>query len=71
MDRFEWFRREIADGDKGMKVFSIIIHPDTSGMAHIIGMIERFLGWVKGFGEEVEFQTYSEIAEAWKASRSG
>ena len=70
MDRFEWLRREIRDGDEDMKVFSIVIHPDTSGMAHIIGMIERFLMWVKNFGDEVEFKTYSEIAEEWKATHS-
>ena len=69
MDRFDWFRRDIAEGDEDMKVFSIIIHPDTSGMAHIIGMIERFLTWVQGFGDEVEFLTYSEIADQWKASQ--
>lgn len=70
MDRFEWLRREIRDGDQGMKVFSIVIHPDTSGMAHVIGMIEQFLIWVKSFGDEVEFKTYSEIAEEWKAIHS-
>lgn len=69
MDRFEWLRREIRDGDESMKVFSIVTHPDTSGMAHVIGMIEQFLIWVKGFGEEVEFKTYSEIAEEWRAGR--
>ena len=66
-DRFEWLRREIEDGDEEMKVFSIVIHPDTSGMAHIIGMIERFLKWVQAFGEDaVEFQTCSGIVEEWK-----
>lgn len=69
-DRFEWLRREIADGDENIKVFGIIVHPDTSGMAHIIGMIERFLLWVKSFGdEEVEFLTYTEIAEEWKKTQ--
>ena len=69
MDRFEWLRSEIADGDEGMKVFSIILHPDTSGMAHIIGMIERFLNWLKGFGDEVEFATCEKIAEEWRKSQ--
>lgn len=66
MDRFEWLRSAIADGDEAMKIFSIIIHPDTSGMAHVIGMIERFLRWVQGFGEEVEFVTCERIAEEWR-----
>jgi NAD(P)-dependent dehydrogenase (short-subunit alcohol dehydrogenase family)/peptidoglycan/xylan/chitin deacetylase (PgdA/CDA1 family) len=69
MDRFEWLRREIVDGDENMKVFGIITHPDTSGMAHVIGMVERFLTWIKGFGEEVEFLTITEIAEEWKKSQ--
>ena len=70
-DRFEWLQRETADGDEQMKVFGMIIHPDTSGMAHVIGMIERFLLWVKSFGEEVEFLTYTEIAQEWKKSPKG
>ena len=71
MDRFEWLRKEVQEEGSGggggeMKVFSIIIHPDTSGMAHVIGMIERFLRWVLRFGEEVEFLTYERIAEEFR-----
>ncbi|SMY29448.1 unnamed protein product [Zymoseptoria tritici ST99CH_1A5] len=69
MDRFEWLRSEIADGREAMVVFSIIIHPDTSGMAHVIGMVERFLKWLQSFGDEVEFLTYAQIAEEWKQSQ--
>lgn len=70
MDRFEWLRGEIADGREDMTIFSIILHPETSGMAHVIGMIQRFLIWVQSFGEdEVEFLTYAQIAEEWKNSR--
>lgn len=47
-------------------VFPIVLHPDTSGMAHIIGMIERFVKWLRGWGEEVEFWRYEDIARAWK-----
>ena len=68
-DRFEWLRSEIADGRNDTVIFSIIIHPDTSGMAHIIGMIERFLKWLQSFGDEVEFLTYGQIAEEWRASQ--
>ena len=72
MDRFEWLRKEVQEEEGGggeMKVFSIIIHPDTSGMAHVIGMIERFLRWVLGFGEEVEFLTYERIAEEFRRTK--
>ncbi|TKA75846.1 hypothetical protein B0A55_04389 [Friedmanniomyces simplex] len=64
-DRVEWMRSEIADGDDDgeMKVMSIVLHPDTSGMAHVMGMIQRFLTWLVGLGEEVEFRRYGDIAE--------
>ena len=68
-DRFEWIRGEIADGKEEMSVFSMVLHPDTSGMAHIIGMIERFVKYLQSFRDEVEFLRYEEIAEEWKASQ--
>jgi len=71
MDRFNWFRSEVEDGKEGMTVYSIVTHPDTSGMAHIIGMIERHLLWLKSFGDEVEFMTYEKIAEAWVEEQKG
>lgn len=71
MDRLEWLRGEVADGCEDMTVFAIVLHPDTSGMAHVIGMIERFLKWVKGFGEEVEFATYESIAEEYAKKNKG
>lgn len=73
MDRFEWLRKEVKEGGGARKgeavVYSLVIHPDTSGMAHVIGMLERFLVWLMGFGEEVEFLRYEQIAEGWKASK--
>lgn len=70
MDRFEWLRSEIADGRDDMVVYSMILHPDTSGMAHVIGMVERFLKWLKSFGDEVEFLQYSQIAEEYRQRQS-
>ncbi|KAK5019203.1 polysaccharide deacetylase family protein-like protein [Cryomyces antarcticus] len=64
-DRFHWLVGEIEDGRQDMVVFPLVMHPDTSGMSHVIGMIERFIGWVKGWGDKVEFLTYAEIAEQW------
>lgn len=50
-----------------MNFFSLILHPDTSGMAHVIGMVERFLEWVRRKGEgEVEWCTCGDVAERWK-----
>jgi hypothetical protein len=67
MDRFEFLRSEMEeDADGEMVVFPLILHPDTSGMAHVIGMVERVLKWLKGWGGLVEFLTFEEIAERWK-----
>lgn len=67
-ERFEWLRKEAAEeeGNDDMTVFGLVLHPDTSGMAHVIGMVERFLTWVKGFGEEVEWCQYGELAEEFR-----
>ncbi|KAJ5226393.1 xylanase/chitin deacetylase [Penicillium chermesinum] len=58
-DRFLWIRDNEEE-----PVFPVLMHPDTSGMAHIIGMLERFLRWVKEFEREgeVEFSQTAEIA---------
>jgi hypothetical protein len=71
MDRYEFLRREIDEGAFGESesesvVLPFILHPDTSGMAHVIGMVERVLGWLKGRGSEVEFCTFESVAERWK-----
>ncbi|KAL8922588.1 MAG: hypothetical protein Q9208_005092 [Pyrenodesmia sp. 3 TL-2023] len=65
-------RQEGAErqGEQGVTefIFPIVLHPDTSGMAHIIGMIERILVWLKGKkGEGVEFCRYEDIARDAKA----
>lgn len=75
-DRFNWLLSEIEDdhnesgsesAEETMKVFSIVLHPDTSGMAHVIGMIERFLKWALAHGKDVvEFRTCESVAEEWK-----
>lgn len=67
-DRFNWLLSELKEeeDEAAMKVFSIVLHPDTSGMAHIIGMIERFLKWVLDHGKDVvELRTSGSIAEEW------
>ena len=67
-DRFTWLLENEREWSKDSKtdflVFPLVL--DTSGMAHIIGMIERFLNWVKGRGDEVSFETYASIAKAFK-----
>ncbi|KAL8721875.1 MAG: hypothetical protein Q9181_007611 [Wetmoreana brouardii] len=78
-DRFVWLweNGEEEEGEEeGINefIFPIVLHPDTSGMAHVIGMIERFLIWLKGWGPEVEFWRYEDIAREKrekKEKRSG
>ncbi|KAL8761460.1 MAG: hypothetical protein Q9184_002417 [Pyrenodesmia sp. 2 TL-2023] len=81
-DRFEWLwehahedleqptgnapDQEKAEGLTEF-IFPMVLHPDTSGMAHIIGMIERILVWLKGKeGAGVEFCRYEDIAREAK-----
>ncbi|KAJ5161984.1 xylanase/chitin deacetylase [Penicillium capsulatum] len=62
-DRFLWIRDNEEE-----PVFPILMHPDTSGMAHVIGMLERMLRWLKDWEEEgeVEFLQTGEIARWWR-----
>lgn len=60
-DRFLWIRE-----NEGEPVFPILMHPDTSGMGQVIGMLERMLKWLKGRGDEVEFCQTGEIARWWR-----
>ena len=35
-------------------------------MAHIIGMVERFIAWLQAFGtEKVEFCRHEDVATEW------
>ncbi|PYH45814.1 SDR family oxidoreductase/polysaccharide deacetylase family protein [Aspergillus saccharolyticus JOP 1030-1] len=56
-DRFLWIRENEEE-----PIFPVLMHPDTSGMTHVIGMLERLLRWLQGWGEEVEFCQTGEIA---------
>lgn len=66
-DRFLWLYENVknADGEPEF-MFPILLHPDTSGMAHIIGMIDRVIQWlVSGYGDSIEFCTHERIAADW------
>lgn len=69
--RFDFLYNEFDDEErtagKGDFIFPLVLHPDTSGMAHIIGMIDKMIGWLKDRGEEVEFCKYEDVAREWKA----
>ena len=68
-DRFTWLwenERERSDPSQpSFLVFPLILHPDTSGMPHIIQGIERFLTWLKDWGEGVSFERYEDIAKTF------
>jgi hypothetical protein len=66
--RFEYLYEDAIVGDSGNGdfVFPLVLHPDTSGMAHVIGMIDRMIKWLKARGDEVEFITYGDCAAEWK-----
>ncbi|KAK5134224.1 hypothetical protein LTR08_006767 [Meristemomyces frigidus] len=70
-DRIEWLRSEMEEEGEGgeMKCFAIVLHPDTSGMAHVIGMIERFLKWLLVLAGEgvVEFVRCEELAGEFRS----
>ena len=68
-DRFEWLWENGSgeEQDQGTNfVFPLILHPDCSGMAHVVGMVERMIQWLKG-REDVEFWKYEDIAREWRA----
>lgn len=53
------------DKEGGSFIFPLLMHPDTSGMAHVMGMADRFVGWLRGWGDSVEFHTFSSIAQGY------
>ncbi|KAL4933038.1 polysaccharide deacetylase family protein [Aspergillus undulatus] len=64
---------EETEGGKMVRrdfVFPLVLHPDTSGLAHVIGMVERVILFLKGW-EGVEFVTFGECAEGWKREQQG
>jgi hypothetical protein len=73
-ERFDFLYHEFDFDDykgegKGDFIFPLVLHPDTSGMAHIIGMIDRMIGWLKGKGGEVSFCRYEDVAREFKAQK--
>ncbi|KAH8664946.1 hypothetical protein BGZ61DRAFT_539018 [Ilyonectria robusta] len=65
-DRFTWLWNWGADGaGPGDFVFPLVLHPDTSGMAHVAGTIESMLLWLKAWGPQVEFVTYEKAARGF------
>ncbi len=66
--RFNYLYNE--DDEKDF-IFPLVLHPDTSGMAHIIGMIGEMIAWLKSIGREGEvvFEKFEDVARDWKAAQ--
>jgi NAD(P)-dependent dehydrogenase (short-subunit alcohol dehydrogenase family)/peptidoglycan/xylan/chitin deacetylase (PgdA/CDA1 family) len=70
-DKFEWIKTEVEDmHENDIMVFPLVLHPDTSGMAHVIGMIERMITYLKSWGDEVEFCTFEKAAKEWRSKNN-
>ncbi|GME46186.1 polysaccharide deacetylase family protein [Neofusicoccum parvum] len=64
-DRFMWLWENEAEEGKEC-LFPILLHPDTSGMAHVIGMVERMIKWLQSWGPVVEFSQTKDIARIFR-----
>ncbi|KAF3009399.1 hypothetical protein E8E14_009408 [Neopestalotiopsis sp. 37M] len=73
-DKFMWLWEHAATTEKSFDtadfIFPILMHPDTSGMAHIMGMAERIITWLQSWGDAVEFCRHEDIAMDWLAARN-
>ncbi|KAL2069891.1 hypothetical protein VTL71DRAFT_14570 [Oculimacula yallundae] len=65
----EFDDEERAAGEGGDFVFPLVLHPDTSGMAHVIGMIDEMIKWLRERGEEVRFCRFEDCAREWREGR--
>ncbi|KAH8897154.1 glycoside hydrolase/deacetylase [Thozetella sp. PMI_491] len=69
-DIFLWhWENAEAESDDGSFIFPLLMHPDTSGMAHVMAMADRFVAWLRGWGDSVEFHTYESIARDYLQSK--
>ncbi|RDW75064.1 hypothetical protein BP6252_06206 [Coleophoma cylindrospora] len=69
--RFEYLYGESDDErsesqEGGGFVFPLVLHPDTSGMAHVIGMVDKMISYLQGWGSEIEFVRYEDCAREWR-----
>lgn len=74
-DRFEWLWENESFVDQGPgegygSVYPLIWHPESSGRAHIVGMVDRFLARLVQMTEssrgDITFETMAAVAQSWK-----
>jgi len=76
-DRFEWLweNESWADETNGYgTVYPMIWHPESAGRAHIVGMIDKFIGKLvskmSSVSEgEITFETMESVARSWKEQK--
>ncbi|KEF59769.1 glucose 1-dehydrogenase [Exophiala aquamarina CBS 119918] len=78
-DRFDWIweNESWLDEEPGKgygTVFPMIWHPESSGRAHIVGMIDKFIAKLVARSQEAEegqitFETMESVANGWKRQR--
>ncbi|KIH93844.1 hypothetical protein SPBR_05826 [Sporothrix brasiliensis 5110] len=69
-DIFLWlWENGKAESDDGTFIFPLLMHPDTSGLAHVMAMADRFVGWLRSWGDSVEFATYETIAREFLSKK--
>jgi peptidoglycan/xylan/chitin deacetylase (PgdA/CDA1 family) len=66
---FEVWSSEFRAAYEQGGVFTLTMHPQISGRAHRIELLQRLIQYIKGF-PGVWFATCSQVAEAWKSSQS-
>ncbi|POS77493.1 glucose 1-dehydrogenase [Diaporthe helianthi] len=74
-DRFEWLWENESFLDEGPgsgygSMYPLTWHPESSGRAHIVGMVDRFLGRLVQMAQasrgDITFETMASVAESWK-----
>ncbi|KAF7513845.1 hypothetical protein GJ744_006459 [Endocarpon pusillum] len=75
-DRFDWLWENecFVDEDGFGSIYPMVWHPESAGRAHVVGMIDRFIGkLVKKMNEaepgEITFETMETMAKAFKAKK--
>lgn len=58
---WQWENGKLESED-GTFIFPLLMHPDSSGLAHVMAMADRMVGWLRSWGDSVQFATYEEIA---------
>ena len=62
-NQFLWsWENSDGDSEDGSFIYPLVMHPDSSGIAHVILMVDRFIGWLRNWGESVHFFTHGDIA---------